>query len=245
MRTRGKDPRYAREETVDDTKRDEGQNPSFDRNEERKRESLSAEGEEKKKRIKSDPSATELANHRDTSNSPSKDDPPYVSKTRHDVPRGIELKAVVPKSDEWFEWRSRKATVTASKIDKLVGIGFVDREISHIGCPRDRSYLQIKINYEKLCDPNLDTFRGNWYTERGEFYEGVSSFSEITTEIFPFHLFPAENDHLISSLPLAGVPGYPGEGTRCHGTSFFRLAEYRSRVVGCDSGRSDRRRYRM
>jgi putative phage-type endonuclease len=86
---------------------------------------------------------------------------------------GIERADLIPLSDAWHKNRKKKATITASNAGTYVGINGEDRSVNTIKDPIKRGIKQVKMSYELLKDPSKNTFDGNWFTRRGNFYEPV------------------------------------------------------------------------
>lgn len=85
---------------------------------------------------------------------------------------GFERPDLVPGSAGWLEIRKKKGVVTASNAGTFLGINEEDRSITtknHI----ERGKRQVLQNYEIMKDPSKNTFTGNWFTRRGNFYEPV------------------------------------------------------------------------
>jgi putative phage-type endonuclease len=85
---------------------------------------------------------------------------------------GIERPDLIPGSIAWHANRKRKGIITASNAGTFVGINAEDRSIT-IRDPFKRGQKQVIQSYEWLKDPSMNTFTGNWFTRRGNFYEPV------------------------------------------------------------------------
>lgn len=94
----------------------------------------------------------------------------------------MERADLVPGSAEWKENRNKKGTINASSAGSFIGINDADRLFSHIKDPVERGQLQIKQNFEYLKDYSKNTFDGNWWTRRGQFYEptSIKLFEKVT-----------------------------------------------------------------
>lgn len=84
---------------------------------------------------------------------------------------GRHLIHVRPLSEPWFDIRRRKGNITASFAGNCVGINAEDYELRNIKDPVARGKKQIQNAFSLVRDPSSNTFKGNWFTRRGNFYE--------------------------------------------------------------------------
>lgn len=76
---------------------------------------------------------------------------------------GIHHEDAVPQSKKWFEIRKQLGALTASVVGNAVGINSEDRTA--------KGLKQIVKQWEYTRDPSKNTFAGNFFTRRGNFYE--------------------------------------------------------------------------